>query len=113
MNDEDFKQIVIDFINMVTTQRHREIMATLAEVEKKLDDKIAAFAAAAAMHNDEIRKALSILADTGISGHASVLDKISAKIDTISDAETLGTMTGELKTAIATTPLPGQSPGVV
>lgn len=86
-------------------------MATFADVIGKLDEKITGFAAAAAAHNDEIKKALAAHADTGAAGHAAVLDKIVAKIETINDAETLASMTGELKALIGTLAVPGQTPG--
>ena len=42
----------------IEAQRHSNIMATLAEVLTKLDEKITAFTAAATAHNAEIKKAL-------------------------------------------------------
>ena len=57
----------------------------------------------------ESREALGTLRDTGAAGHSAVLDDIMAGNMKIHDA--IKTASGELKSTIGATPMPGQTPG--
>jgi hypothetical protein len=120
MNDEDFKQTVLDYFGMVAPRKHEEIMATLADIKaqneanaKALDAKLGAIAAAQSAHHAAVDKALADLAATGAAGHAAVLDDIAIdnstmakKIDAIDAPITMAAMTEEITKAIAATPTP-------
>jgi hypothetical protein len=105
MNDEDFHQIVLDYINMIEPQRHRDIMAAHADVKAGQE----AILAAVAELTKESRDALGVLKDRGASGHAAVLDDVVAGNEKILEA--VKNASGELKSSTATTPMPGQTPG--
>ena len=80
-------------------------MAILADVKAGQD----AILAELAILTKESRDALGVLKDTGAAGHASVMDEIVA--DNVKILEAVKSAGGELKSAIATTPMPGQTPG--
>lgn len=105
MDDEDFKQTVLYYINTVAAQRHRDIMATFAEITTQQDAMLAAIEDLA----KENSAALDVLKDTGAAGHAGVLDQIGIRNAQI--IEVIKNKSGELKSKIATTPMPGAAPG--
>jgi hypothetical protein len=104
MNDEDFKQTVLDYFQ-IATQRNVITMAALADIKSGQDAILAEIETLV----KESRDALGTLKDTGAAGHSAVLDDIKAVNDKIHEA--VKNASGELKSAIATTPMPGQTPG--
>jgi hypothetical protein len=104
MNDEDFKQTVLDYFQ-IATQRNVITMAALADVKSGQDAILAEIETLV----KENREALGALKDTGAAGHSAVLDDIMAGNQKIHDA--IKNASGELKSTIATTPMPGQTPG--
>jgi hypothetical protein len=103
-SDEDFQRTVLDYFQ-IEAQRYENTMATLADVKAGQD----AILAALADLGHENREALTVLKDTGAAGHSAVLDDIAAGNQKI--LEEVKNKSGELKSAIATTPMPGAVPG--
>jgi Tfp pilus assembly major pilin PilA len=119
MTDEDFQQTVRDYFG-IEAQRHRDIMATLAEIlsqiteiNTSIDAKATASAEAHASLRAAVEKTLADLAATGAAGHASVLDKIGAvlkdtqaKIDSDRLPDTVRSTEAEITKAIGAVPVP-------
>jgi len=110
MNDDDFKQTVLDYINMVATQRHRDQMAQGTEILTKITALGTSF--------DTMKGTFDkIMTDMGTvipAGHAAALDAFVAPLDEMHAK--IGTFEQEMEAKIkAAIPVPGQgtSPGVV
>jgi hypothetical protein len=102
--DEDFLLMMQEYFR-IEAQRYIDIMATLADVKAGQD----AILAELVNLTKESRDALDVLKETGAAGHSTVLDDIVAGNQKILGA--VKDASGELKAAIATTPMPGQMPG--
>jgi uncharacterized protein YgbK (DUF1537 family) len=102
--DENFLQEMQDYFR-IEAQRHANLMATLEDVKAGQD----AIMAAVETLIKEGRDALDVLKDTGAAGHSATMDDVVAGNKKILEAVT--SANGELKSAIATTPMPGQAPG--
>jgi hypothetical protein len=103
MNDDDFKQEVLDLFGD-SAQRHRSIMAILAEVKAQND----AILTELANLTTETHKALADYTALCGAGHAAILDGIVA--DQTNLLTVIKNTSGEIKSAIAAVPMPGQTP---
>jgi hypothetical protein len=108
MNDDDFKQIVLDYINMIEPQRHQnqmaqssEILAKIAEISTSLDTMKANF-----------EKSLAGASETIPAGHAAVLDTFVGPLDDMHKKITA--LEGEMIARVQVIPVPGvgPSPGI-
>jgi hypothetical protein len=97
MSDEDFKQTIFDYINMVAAQRHRDIMTSNQDVM----NAIAALTTAQTTLSTSIATAI---ADMGTGGDAARAAMVAA-LKTVADQ--MAAMQAELLAAIAAqTPSP-------
>lgn len=100
MTDDDFKQTVLDYFG-IATQRHRDIMATLADVKAGIDS------IKTELSNMETAttEALAALKDTGQAGHSAIMDEIVAEQATV--LSMVKDTSGKITAAIAANPVPG------
>ena len=103
MNDEDFKQTVLDYFG-IEQQRHQSIMAIITDVQA--NNK--AILANVTEHVANTKAMLAELAATGALGHAAVLDGIVAEQVEILAAQKAAD--AETTTAGKAVVLPGLAP---
>jgi hypothetical protein len=112
MNDEDnFHQEMTDYFR-IEAQRHRDIMATIADYDTKVTEVKALLATMTTKQTDLGTALKTAVADLGIAvanGHSTLIDKMVATLTAFGDQlTTMGTamdgMETELKTALAGVP---------
>jgi hypothetical protein len=108
MNDEDFHQIVLDYINMIAPQRHRDQMAQGSEILAKCTEINTALDAMKA----NFEKSLAGASETIPAGHAAVLDTFVGPLEDIH--KKIIALEGEMIARVQVIPVPGvgPSPGV-
>jgi hypothetical protein len=95
ISDEDFKQIVLDFINMVTTQRHREIITIMTTSNQNVMDEIIKLTAAHTQLETTVKTAIADMGTGGDAARAGFVTALQAAQAQIAATET------ELTAAIA------------
>ena len=100
MNDDDFKQTILDYINMVTTQRFMELMTSNQDVM----NAIAANTAALMDLDATIKTAISDMGAGGDAARAQAVAAVAAQATQISTLKT------ELTAAIAAVVPPPATP---
>jgi hypothetical protein len=121
--NEDFKQTVLDFINMVTTQRHREIMAQGSDILAKiatLQTSADKNSASLDTLKTDLDKVIADVSATVPAGHAAVLDTLVGPLDKVQATQDevdkkIAALNEEAAAKIGVISVPGQgpSPGIV
>jgi hypothetical protein len=104
MNDEDFKQTIIDYISMVTIERYSKTMAAIDDVRKNTEQIKAMLADLGAAQ----KAVLSDLQQTGAAGHSAIMDGIVADQEAVK--ETITGLKSELVSAAKAVELPAPKP---
>lgn len=123
MNDEDFKQTVLDYFGMVSAQRHMEIMAQGSDILAKiaaLHTSLDATNAALDVMKTNFDKALAGASEAIPAGHSAVLDTFLDPLDKALERgdevqKKIVALEGETTARIEVIPVPGakSSPGIV
>ncbi len=100
MNDDDFKQTVLDYFG-IEQQRHMEIMAQSSDILAK----ITAMNTSVDMLKTEVEKAIAGISETVPAGHAAVLDTFVGPMDEVITKVTA--LAAEIPAKLGSVPVPG------
>jgi hypothetical protein len=103
MNDEDFRQTVLDYFD-IEQQRHREQMAQASDILAKITAVVASIDAM----KTKFDTAMTDMVATVPAGHAAVLDTLVAPLDDL--ATKIMTLGSEFEAKIKALPVPGTTP---
>ena len=103
MNDDDFKQTVLDYFD-IEQQRYLIIMAQAADILSK----ITAIGASLDVMKNKFDLAMADMSATVPAGHAQVLETLVSPLEAVvAKADALGT---EMEAKIKALPVPGAAP---
>ena len=103
MNDEDFKQTVLDYFD-IEQRRHQDIMAQASDILAK----ITAVSASLDAMKTKFETAMADMSSVLPGGHSAVMDTLVAPLEAVmTKADALGT---EMEAKIKALPVPGVTP---